>query len=413
MKKTVMSAVVYTTVIGTLNLASATDNGLNIIDDIKFSGQIRPRYEFADKKDNSVDAANAFTARVRLAVEAKLFNVDALKAKIGVTSINNFGYTDYNDGSASGNTKYDKIVDAQQAILSEAYLSYTLSDTNILAGRSHINLDNQRFIGTVGWRQMERAYDTLTVTNKSVKNLTLLGSWIYGYQGVNSKPTTETSSAILHANYKLNDMFNATAFSYILADVHNTYGLRATGAIPIGNDIKLNYAASYAKQAKASINYNGTANADIDASYIDLAVNTKINAYTIGLEYEKLGKAEGTSTKGFTTPLATLHKFQGFADEFLAQTGGSNDLGLRDISVKVGYATKNSGKALVIYHKFFAEAGANKDFGSEIDVLYARAIPGLAGVKGLVKAAYYMSKDQGIGHDNDNAKAWVQADYKF
>ncbi len=417
MKKILISFTTLTTILGSFNLLNATESGVNIADDIKLTGQIRPRYEFADIKDNGNDAANAFTARIRLAVQAKLFNIDNLKAKIGLTTVNNFSYTNYNDGSTSGNTQYDTIADSQQAILSEAYLSYALTDTNILAGRSHINLDDQRFIGTVGWRQMERAYDTVTVTNSSIKNLTLLGSWIYGYQGVNSKPTTETSSAILHAKYELNDMLNITAFTYLLADIHDTYGLRATGVIPIADSIKLNYAASYALQNKASIDFRGGPNSDIDASYIDLAVNTKINNIILGLEYEKLGKANGSSTKGFTTPLATLHKFQGFADEFLAQTNATNTKGLRDMSAKIGYASKSSGKAILIYHKFFAEdgTGANgdKDLGSEVDALYTRAIPGVKNLNGLLKAAYYMNGDQGLGHDNDKTVVWVQADYKF
>lgn len=403
-----MSAVALTTIMGSFSGLNAAEDGIKIIDDVKFSAQVRPRYEFANTKDNGKDAANAFTARTRLAVEGKLFKVDRLKAKVGVTSVNNFGYESY----APENTKYETILDPQQAIVSEAYLAYTISDTTILAGRSHVNLDDQRFIGTVGWRQMERAYDTVTAINKSVEGLTVLGSYIYGFQGVNSNPTTETTSALINVNYKVNDMAVVSAFTYLLADIHNTYGLRVTGSVPV-SDIKLNYAASYAMQSKASIDFRGGANSDIDASYIDVALNTKVAGILMGVEYEKLGKANGSSAKGFTTPLATLHKFQGFADEFLGQTGASNNNGLRDMSMKAGYATKNLGKAAVMFHKFFAESGTNKDLGSEIDVVYSNNVPGLKDVKGLVKMAYYMAGDKGIGHDNDNAKLWIQADYKF
>ena len=188
--------------------------------------------------------------------------------------------------------------------------------------------------------------------------------------------------------------------------------LQKSGKVSV-SDIVLNYAASYAQQAKASIDFRGGTNTDIDASYIDVAVGTKINGIIAGIEYEKLGQANGSSTKGFTTPLATLHKFQGFADEFLGQTGGSNNNGLRDMSIKAGYTSKGLGKALVMYHNFFAEAGTDTDLGSEIDALYANSIPGVKGLKGLVKVAYYVAGDQGIGHNDDNAKAWVQLDYKF
>ena len=127
---------------------------MNIIDDIKFSGEIRPRYEMADVKDNGLDTANAYTARTRLAVEGTLFGVEGLTTKVGVTSVNNFGYNDY----APENPAYDLILDPQQALLSEGYVAYTAADTTLLGGRSFVNLDDQRFIGTVGWRQMERSY---------------------------------------------------------------------------------------------------------------------------------------------------------------------------------------------------------------------------------------------------------------
>jgi len=407
MKKLLVSMATVPLLLGGLSVTASAEDGFNIFSGVKLSGEIRPRYEMADK-EGGTDAASAMTARTRLAAEAGLFEVDGLSAKVGITSVNNFGYTDY----APADSKYDTILDAQQAMLSEGYVSYKVAKTSLLAGRSFINLDDQRFIGTVGWRQMERAYDSVTVVDKSIKGLTLLGSWIYGYQGVNSNPTTDTASALVNVNYKMNDALAISAFSYLIADVHDTYGARVSGKVAM-DSIKLNYAASYAMQSKASLDYSSKTNADIDASYYDLALGANISGLLVGAEYEVLGKANGSSTKGFTTPLATLHKFQGFADEFLAQTAGSNNNGLMDASVKLGYASKKIGKAFVIYHSFTAESGSATDLGSEIDALYVSKIPGVNGLKVLVKAAYYTAGETGSGHVSDNTKYWAQLDYKF
>ena len=412
MKKIIMSAVALTAIMGPVSTLSA-DDGINILNDLKFSGEIRPRYEFADKTGGG-EAANAFTARTRLAVSTdSLGEISGLSAKIGLTTVNNFGYTNYKDGSGQG-AEYELILDPQQAMLSEAYLAYTIADTTLLAGRSHVNLDDQRFIGTVGWRQMERAYDTVTVVNKSVEGLTLLGSYVYGYAGVNAVTTNDTASILLNVNYKASDALVISAFSYMLADIHDTYGLRVSGKTPVSDSIKLNYAVSYAMQADNTLNYgsNDTTN-KIDASYYDLVLGANMSGFIIGGEYEVLGKANGDSTKGFTTPLATLHKFQGFADEFLGQTGGSNDNGLVDMSIKAGYKADGFGKALVWFHKFDAQTGAKSDLGSEIDAVYANAIPGVKNLKGLLKAAYFMAGEDGSHHDKDNAKLWAQVDYKF
>lgn len=407
MKKLLQSMAAVPLVIGGFSVGANAAEGLNILSDTKFSGEIRPRYETADK-EGGADSANAMTARTRLAVQANLLEIDGLTAKVGVTSVNNFGYTNY----APADTKYDTILDAQQAMLSEGFVSYKADKTTLLAGRSFINLDDQRFIGTVGWRQMERAYDTVTVINNSVENLTLLGSWIYGYQGVNSNPTTDTASAVINVNYKVNDALVVSGFGYLLADIHDTYGVRLSGMIPL-EGVKLDYAASYAMQSKASLDYSDASNADIDATYYDVALGANMNGVIVGAEYEVLGQANGSSTKGFTTPLATLHKFQGFADEFLGQTGGSNNNGLIDMNVKAGYASKDFGKALIFYHNFTAKTGTATDLGSEIDALYANNVPGVNNLSFLLKAAAYTAGETGSGHTADNTKYWAQLDYQF
>jgi len=418
MKKIIMSAVALTAIIGPVSTLSAAD-GINILNDMKVTGEIRPRYEHVEVKDSANSAANAFTARVRLAVETKsLAEISGLTAKVGVTSVNNFGYTKYNDKAGQG-TGYEVILDPQQAMLSEAYLSYTAADTTLLAGRSHVNLDDQRFIGTVGWRQMERAYDTVTVVNKSVEGLTLLGSYVYGYAGVNSVTTVDTASVLLNVNYKLNDALVVSGFDYMLANIHDTYGLRVSGKKAVSDSVKLNYALSYAMQTDNSLQYgSGDVTNSIDASYYDAVLGANMNGFILGGEYEVLGKAaNATDTDGFTTPLATLHKFQGFADVFLGRTkfnglGGNKD-GLIDMSIKAGYKTKGFGKALVWYHKFDAETGNDTDLGSEVDAVYANAIPGFKNLKGLVKAAYYIQGDATTSPSNDKAVVWAQLDYKF
>lgn len=404
MRKTLLSLAALPLMVGGMSVSASAAEEMSLVDDLAFSGEIRPRYERADVKDNNLKTANAITARTRLAVTGKLLGVEGLSGKVGVTSVNNFGYNAYSPATAG----YDTILDAQQAVLSEAYVAYTKGDTKALAGRSFVNLDDQRFIGTVGWRQMERSYDTVTVMNSSVENLSLMGSWVYGYEGVGSVTTTDTGSALLHANYKAAEALNITAFDYMLADIHDTLGLRLTGNLPV-EGIKLDYAASYAMQKDGTLKYATTTAPKIDANYYDLALNANIDGIIAGVEYEVLGEAKGSSTKGFTTPLATLHKFQGWADVFLGRTASSNNNGLKDANVKVGYAFKEYGKVMGIYHKFNAVNGANANLGSEIDALYVNKLPKVKNVDFLAKAAFYSKGDTG----NDVTKFWVQLDYKF
>ena len=72
--------------------------------------------------------------------------------------------------------------------------------------------------------------------------------------------------------------------------------------------------------------------------------------------------------QGFRTPLATVHKFQGFADVFVPQSITGTGNGVEDLYVYAGYniPVGNGIAAKVIYHSFDPETGAG-EFGDEIN----------------------------------------------
>jgi hypothetical protein len=435
MKKIVMSAVALTAMMSAPSALSA-DDGINVLDNLVFDAQIRPRYETVD--DSTLAAgpgsskkfsnADALTVRTKLKVTANLFGLDGLVASVGLISVNNFGSDQYNwNGSENydGLKKYATVMDPQKAMLSNAEVSYTLGKTTLHAGRGQVNLDNQRFIGTVGWRQLERSYDTVYIADNSVKNLSVLAAWVYGYQGVFDLPTVDTNSVLLHAAYKVADPLTITAYDYMLANIHDTYGLALTGKIKM-DSIALNYRAEYAKQGNASMKIHGgvpsaipgqLTNAKADADYYNLDFGANIYGVLAGIDYEVLSgaKATGTST-AFSTPLATGHKFNGWADKFLKTPAG----GLQDANIRVGYKAKGFGKILAIYHDFKTDTNimndvnglSANDLGSEIDVVYANKIPGLKGLSGLLKYADF-SKGNVVRYNADKQVFWAQLDYKF
>ncbi len=433
MKKITMSAVALTAIMGSFSSVSAAD-GINILDDLKLDAQIRPRYEFVDDNNPAHANANAFTARTKLKVTGNLLDVDGLSASVGIISVNNFGSHSYNlpdtigtpDAYTDGTKDYAVVADPQQAMISNAEINYKIGDTTLHAGRSPINLDNQRFIGTVGWRQLERSYDSVYVANNSVKNLSVLAAWVYGHQGVanvgasTSDYTSDTNTVLLHAAYTVMPELKVTAYDYMIANVHDTYGLALTGDVKL-DAAKLNYRAEYAQQSDPSmeIHKNGTTGVKVDASYYNLDLGANISGILAGVNYEYLsGKSltdTSTETKKFTTPLATGHKFNGWADQFLATPSG----GLIDANIRLGYKAKGFGKLLAIYHDFTADekmtvnvgTGTSDDLGSEIDAVYVNKIPGVNGLTGMLKYADYSKGN--VGPSRDTTKFWAMLDYKF
>ncbi len=419
-------------VIGGLSVNASADDGINILDNFKVKGQIRPRFENVDDGTTNADA-NAYTVRTKLAVTADLLGVNGLSATVGVISVNNLGSHEYNgaDGNVytDGTNSYATVADPQKAMISNAEINYTIKDTTLHAGRGQVNLDNQRFIGTVGWRQLERSYDSVFVANNSIKNLSVLVAWVYGLEGVKNLPnnntiygenTYDTNTVLLHAAYSVMPELKITAYDYMIASVSDTYGIALTGNINAG-PAKLNYRAEYAQQSDATMEIHtqtpttGQANAD----YINLDLGANINGILVGVNYEFLSGTTGTDgNTAFSTPLATGHKFNGWADTFLTTPSG----GLQDANVRLGYKAKGVGKLLAVYHDFTADknmattTGTSNDLGSEIDVVYVNKIPGVNGLKGMLKYANYskganMTGFAGVTHDT--TKFWAMLDYKF
>ncbi|MFT7003905.1 MAG: hypothetical protein ACJAWW_001257 [Sulfurimonas sp.] len=411
MKKLLLSMATVPLLISGLSVSASAEDGINILNDITVSGEIRPRYEYADV-DNTKDAGQAATVRTSLTFTAGLLGIENLTASLGLTSVNNFGYENYND-SANG-ADYDTIADPQQAMLSTASLDYKIDKTALHAGRSHVNLDNQRFIGTVGWRQMDRSYDTVSVADNSVKNLNLLAAYLYGYAGVKSVTTTETASVLLNAKYKVMDELTLTAYDYMIASVSDTYGLALTGKADVG--VKLDYRAEYAVQTDPSMEYR-TQDVEADATYMNLDLGANISGILVGVNYEvQSGKtiANNDNKTQFKTTLGTNHKFNGWADMFLSTPTG----GLIDANIRLGYTAKGLGKIIAVYHDFKADekmasaSGTSDDLGSEIDVMYVNKIPGFNNLKGLVKYAAY-SAGEATGYTADKQVTWLMLDYKF
>ena len=411
MKKITLSAVTILSIVGTFSsVLSAEDFAL--LSNAKFNGEVRTRYENVDDKSNTKDAANAFTVRATLGVEAKLLGVDGLTMKVDATTVQPIGGEHYDSGSNKMN--YDKVVDPEQTRFSQGYLQYKLGKTTAKVGRQVINLDNQRFIGSVDWRQMMQSFDAAVISDNTIDNLTLTGAYVWGRAPVSDAPTGDTNSVILNGSYKVSDMLKVTAYDYMISSASDTIGLALTGDIPVAS-AKIAYRAEYASQGDASRDTNDlTANKNVkaDASYYNLDALANISGILTGIGYEFLsGHTTGDGKTAFFAPLGTLHAFNGWADKFLGATPTG---GLCDATATLGYTTPSFGKAMVVYHDFktdVAMSGKN-DLGNEWDMLYANAIPGVKGLSGLAKAAYYKAGDV-TGYTADKTIIWLQIAYKF
>jgi hypothetical protein len=292
--------------------------------------------------------------------------------------------------------------------MTQANLVYTLGGTTFIAGRRLHTFDNQRFIGHVGWRQMPQTYDMIAVANNSVKGLSLTGAYVTRAKRIfaDARRSLDTNTVLLHGAYTFAPAFKLTGYGYMLGSIHDTFGVRATGKLGFaGGDIS--YEAEYATQDKASLKEEsmGDIQPDVEADYYKLGMRLNYSGFILALDYEVLGEKDGAEGGAFSTPLATLHGMNGWADKFL-QTPVD---GLVDTAISVGYNHKKFGRVVAIYRMFESDNGGD-DYGNELDVVFVHKFSKRLSL--LLKAAFYEQGDDFTPY-KDTTKYWAMLDYKF
>jgi hypothetical protein len=415
MKKQILSMATISLIAGTFTSASASEaSSISLVDNLKVKGEIRTRYEMVDT-DNTTSNANALTNRLVLGVGADLFDTDFVSGYVEMTDVHN---ANDNYNSTANGVAANVVADPEQTRLTQSYIDLKYGDTLLRVGRQMVNLDNQRFIGAVGWRQMPQTFNAYTLVNSSVENLTLTGAYVTQVNKIFAEDSAagdsaSTETVLLNANYKVSKELTATVYGYFVEDFGNTYGLSLTGKTAL-NDIKLNYRAEYATLTDATFESTST-DVKNDASYYNLELGMNMNGILASLNYEfQSGKSTtdaSTEGKTFSTPLGTNHKFNGWADQFLS----TPTQGLIDMNLMVGYKSADLGVFKAIYHDFSSDKDSI-NYGTELDLLYTRAIPVVKGLTGLIKYADYNADDSAASGNpkaTDTQKLWVMLDYKF
>jgi len=366
------------------------------------------RYENVDQDRGPQRTANANTARLRAGLLSPVFHgLQGYAEYEGNLAMQE----DYNS-TRNGKTAYSTVADPEKSELNQLWISYAgIPDTVIKGGRQRIKLDDDRFIGNVGWRQMETTFDSVLVThnNQQIYGLTVNAGYIGNVQTFTS--TTENIDApILNVNYKVGDYGNLIGYGYWLDYTERenyekssqSYGLRMTNFQKPGDTFKIsdNYGLVYTAEWSYQQDYGHGATSYQANRYNVMGGFTAYNFTFQGAMEQLDGKG---LNKTFDTPLGTNHAFQGWADLFLVTP---ND-GIRDVFGTV-YTTLDRGNVILtgVYHDFTDDTG-QIHYGKEWDFSAIKKFGKHYSV--LAKYAYY-DADQ---FSTDTQKIWFQANISF
>lgn len=379
--------------------------------DAKILLDARLRYSHADF-GTFAQNANGVTYRFRAGFETgAVANTKFLIDFDHVRALND----DFNS-TLNGNTQFPVVADPNVTELNRLQLTNTsLDGTKITLGRQRIIHDDARFVGNVGWRQNEQTFDALRIENTSIENLKIDISYVDQVNRIfgddSPQGRFESDSYLINAKYTLpTSSLKASirGFAYLL-DFENA-NIPAVAARlstqTYGFAVSLAQGPLFLDGAFANQTPFGSSTLSYDTNYYTASGGFKKNGFILKGGYEVLG---GDGAFGFVTPLATAHKFNGFADLFLGTPG----VGLEDIYVQAGVTKKNVGPFSLLalngfYHRFSAEEGDAK-FGDEIDFVFVMKTKHSKRLKYLVKYANFQSDEFG----QDVERLTVEANFTF
>ena len=368
---------------------------------------IRYRLELVDQ-DGIAKNATASTLRIRAGLKTSEWN--GFSAVVEGEAIIAIGNERFND-TINGQTQYPVVADPEDILLNQAYVRWR-PDSRIeaTAGRQAVNLDNQRWVGSVGWRQNDQTLDAVRISLKPVADSSVdyFHAWrvnrIFGSdspQGI----WRNTDIHGLRGGFKIKPLGTLSAYGYWLdipsapAMSSRTLGVRLTGDQPLNETTKILYTAEYANQQE-----NGFNPLVFSHDYLLLETGLVAGRITAKIGFEHL---EGNGSSALQTPLATLHAFNGGSDKFLVTPAN----GLRDIYAELGYKLGGDGplKGTVfrlVYHDF-RSTRLGIGYGSEWDAVVS--VPLRKNISLLGKIARY-NADR---FATDTTKAWFSIDAKF
>ncbi len=382
----------------------------------------RLRYEHVEQAAAiPLQDADAVTLRIRAGAEvsnkAFAFLVEAEATLAASENYNSF---------LNGKTTYAAVPDPQNIELNRIQLQFkSIPKTLITLGRQRINLDDQRFVGSVGWRDNEQTFDAARIEYSGIKNVkadityAISNRTIWGVDGGNRfgparLAAIDGDNVFVNLSYK-HKYGTLTGFAYLVDQDEvlvsgyrlssQTIGARFAGAAPLNKKAKLTYAISYARQSDYHRNPN---NYGTDYLLGELGLEGK--GFKVLGGYELLGASTGAALTSFQTPLATLHKFNGWADKFLTTPAN----GLQDIYGTFGYTKAKVGgfdsiALTATYHDFKSDR-LSIHYGDEVNL---QLVAKMKKYSFTLKYADFNAKAPGVGLPTDTKKFWASVEWVF
>jgi len=386
-------------------LADAFKNG-------KVSGELRAYY--FDREGSTSSTTSAVNSNLLTTAVILKYVTDSFYGfKLGTTFQSS--YAPFADGAigTAGTAKDDFKGDmyGSGAVLSEAYIQYTLDKTTLKIGRQFINTP---LVGGSPSRLVTQSFEGATLVNTNLSNTTLMAGVITKYQNrtdstgnIGEFMNLKDNSAYGDYGYTLLVMNKSLTNTMLIAQWAGMYGNASTGidadfyylegsyTLPMG-DFKYGLALNYEYKATNEIGQdNGTMyGAKASFGYKDF------NAYAAYTTISKDGDIEGTALTGGLGGGAQTAFAKGYNNK-----AGTYTKDTSSYSFDANYKFQQLG--LLVGARY---TGVNDDFNNKkYGYTDAYTVYDVQALKGLTFDVSYQDWEK----DCDGHDFWFKAIYKF
>ncbi len=352
------------------------------ISDWKFNGQFQLRSDVDGRDFNHKTPFRIYTSmRTRASIEKWISNDAGFFVQFQDSRV--FG--------EEGNT----ITSLANVDIHQAYVKFNLPfglPFSLQAGRFEMLYGTERIFGPLGWHYVGRSFDGARLSYKGFANIDVFGLTIANeqqyipfaspdrYQPTQSNKSFSIYGLWLERNINEKDKISLFAF-YEINDKRDDKDNKLLERINLGLNSKLHF-DKLTTLTEFMLQSGKSGAKDIFAYMLSLSADYDIKPVNFGAGIDILSGTDPSDTidkfNTFSQDYGTNHKFYGYMDYFINIPLNTNNLGLMDIYLMLGYKPVDSKFSGSIHYHYFmshkkSETG-NKNFGQEIDITLNYAV---------------------------------------
>lgn len=281
----------------------------------------------------------------------------------------------FNDGTGNNPNRL-LIPDPNVLELNRLQLQYALGGQSfITVGRQVLAIDDQRFIGATPFRQNTQTFDAVQLSARFGSRATFQAGYfnrvnrVLGGGNINGRfrgnsyfltGNIQTPIGRLGGFHYAFDLETGPTLSRNNMASLQTTGIRLDGRMHSGR-LGLDWEGAYAQQSDYADNPM-----DYSSHYWLAGIKFFAGETRFGFRTEVLG---GGPVQAFQTPLASLRKFQGFANVFLrTPLNGVVDKEV-NFAWKAGTISNFNRVSFKVMHHWFSAQRGDANYGTETDVM--------------------------------------------